>query len=63
MINKTVLQIALWTLGFLFTGNIFFIKRLVDQQDKANDVVWQLRQEFVVLKYAIDHKANCKDGG
>ena len=37
-------------IGVLFIGNIFFVKRLVDQLDSVREIVWQLRQDVVVLQ-------------
>lgn len=37
-------------IGVLFSGNIFFVKRLVDQLDSVREIVWQLRQDVVVLQ-------------
>jgi hypothetical protein len=34
--------------GLLLSGNIFFIKRLVDSIDKSEEAVWSMRQELVV---------------
>lgn len=52
-----------FTLSLLIGANIFFVKRLVDQLDATREIVWQLRQEVVVLKLTVDnipvrHKLN-----
>jgi len=41
-------------LSMLLGANIFFVKRLVDQLDATRDIVFQLRQEVVVLKVTFD---------
>lgn len=37
-------------IGVMLTGNVFFVKRLVDQLDSLREIVWQLRQDVVVLQ-------------
>lgn len=61
VISKITFQVSVWVLGILFSGNIFFIKRLVDNLDKTTEMVWQMRQEIVVLKFAIDHREGCRN--
>lgn len=67
-ISKSSLQVTVWIFSVLFAGNIYFVKRLVDQldnqglrQDKSNEVLWQLRQDVTILKIAFDQKQlSCK---
>jgi hypothetical protein len=61
-LNKTFFQVSMWALGILSAANIFFIKRLISELDETKEIVWALRQEVVVMKYAIDHKTMCKKG-
>ena len=42
-------------LSLLIIANGFFIKRLVDQLDATREIVWQLRQDVVVLKVTVDN--------
>ena len=37
-------------IAVLFTGNIYFVKRLVDKLESLEGIVWQLRQDVVVLQ-------------
>lgn len=41
-------------LSILFASNTFFVKRLVDKLDSMELIVWQLRQDIVVLQ-AMSH--------
>lgn len=50
-----VLPIIGAVLSLLIGANIFFVKRLVDQLDATREIVWQLRQEVVVLKLTVDN--------
>lgn len=38
----------------LLSGNIYFVKRLVDRLDEQGTMIWQLRQDVVILKLTID---------
>jgi len=42
-------------LSILMSGNIFFVKRLVDQLDATREIVWQLRQDVTVLKLTVEN--------
>ena len=49
-------------IAILFAGNVFFVNRLVQQLDATREIVWNLRQDVVVLsirlealKTTIDH--------
>lgn len=53
-IEKLVLQVMSVVISLLFAGNIFFIVRLVDNVEKAEEATWQLRQEVAVLKVTLD---------
>lgn len=39
----------------LISANVFFVKRLVDQLDATREIVWQLRQDVVILKVTVDN--------
>lgn len=43
-------------IGILVSCNLFFIKRLVDKIESMEVIVWQLRQEVVVLSVKINDK-------
>lgn len=45
-------------ISMLMMGNIFFVKRLVDQLDATREIVWSMRQELVVLKYTVDNMSH-----
>lgn len=58
-------QLIRWALSgiisFLMMGNLFFIKRLVDRVDAQTDIVWQLRQDVVVLKTVYEENRKAWD--
>jgi hypothetical protein len=41
-------------ISVLFAGNVFFVARLVDQLDATREMVWQLRQEVVLLTAKVE---------
>lgn len=41
-------------LAILFSGNVFFVKRLVDKIDSLETTVWTLRQDVVILSIKLD---------
>ena len=57
-ILKTTMTISGVILSILMAGNVFFVKRLVDQLDSTREIVWQLRQDVVILKIAVDNLSN-----
>lgn len=46
--------VALITFPILITINGFFIVRFISEVDKIKEIVWQLRQDVVVLQSRID---------
>ena len=46
---------ALYLVGLFLAGNLFFVKRLVDKIDSTESVVWQLRQNVVVLEVTVNN--------
>lgn len=51
--------IAAGIMVMLFGGNIFFVTRLVEQLDATREMVWQLRQEVVVLSAKVENLPKC----
>jgi hypothetical protein len=41
-------------ISVLFAGNVFFVARLVEQLDATREMVWQLRQEVVILTAKVE---------
>lgn len=57
MDEKKLIKNGLYFLiTLLVSGNLFFIKRLVDKIETMEATVWQLRQEVVVLSFRIDNQ-------
>lgn len=46
-------------MAILFAGNVFFVARLVEQLDGTREMVWQLRQEVVVLSAKVEALPKC----
>lgn len=49
-LSPEVITIGGIVLGLLFSGNIFFIKRLVDQLDKTGETMRRIEIEVAVLR-------------
>jgi hypothetical protein len=49
-VQRVIIWIAPIIGSLLLAGNIFFIVRFIDEQDKLKEIVWQLRQDVVVLQ-------------
>lgn len=47
-------------LTILFAGNVYFIKRLVDQIDSTEQMVVELRIQVAQLQLELQNKTNCK---
>jgi hypothetical protein len=48
--RRFVVWIVSGLISFLLAGNVYFVKKLIDQVDETTRIVWQLRQDVVVLK-------------
>lgn len=53
-IEKIALQVMSVIISLLFAGNIFFIVRLVDKVERAEESTWQLRQDVAIVKVTLD---------
>jgi hypothetical protein len=53
--------LATWALtgavGVLLSTNTFFIVRLIDKVDSTQELVWQLRQQLMLLSFRVDELA------
>jgi hypothetical protein len=49
-LSPEVIKIGALVLSLLLAGNIFFIKRLVDQLDKVGETMRRIEIEVAVLK-------------
>lgn len=59
MEDKKALRNLIYTvLTLLVSGNLFFIKRLVDKLENVENMMWQQRQEITLLSYRMD--ISCK---
>lgn len=57
MNEKTLVRNFVYALmTLLVSGNMFFIKRLVDRLESVEERVWQLRQEVVIMGMRVDSK-------
>jgi hypothetical protein len=62
-IDRDLLQKGIiFLVGLLLSGNLFFVKRLVDSVDMVKDGFWQLRQDVVVHGFKIDYLTQKIDG-
>lgn len=43
-------------ISILLAGNIFFVRRFIDEFYSVRDVVWQLRQQVAVMEAKIDSR-------
>jgi hypothetical protein len=53
--KQILVYTATVTIGLLLSGNIYFVKRLVDKLDIIGEEVWTLRQQVTLLNYKVDH--------
>jgi hypothetical protein len=58
--KRFVVWIVSGLISFLLAGNIYFVKKLVDQVDETTRIVWQLRQDVVVLKLIYEERKKSK---
>jgi len=62
MTDKYLLRnITYAVVTLLVSGNLYFIKKLVDKVDMIESMMWQVRQEVVVLSVRMDNFK--KNGG
>lgn len=54
--KKLIRNVTYSLLTLLVSGNLFFVKRLVDKLEVIEERVWQLRQEVVILSMRVDSK-------
>jgi hypothetical protein len=58
--RRFVVWIVSGLISFLLAGNVYFVKKLVDQVDETTRIVWQLRQDVVVLKLIYEERKKSK---
>lgn len=58
--SQSVQKVIIWVSpvigSLLLAGNLFFVGRFIDEQDKLKEMVWQLRQDVVILQAKMDTK-------
>lgn len=58
MMHEDMKKVLAWSvtaiIGLFLSGNLYFIRHTLDRIDAMESVVWQLRQDSVLLRFTID---------
>lgn len=62
-VKRALAWCATGAVTLLLSGNIFFLKHTFDKIENLEQVVWQLRQDSVILKFTIEEIKNSTKRG